>query len=111
MVGYDGGPSSGDNNKGDGGIGVQVLIAGPPASDQPVGTPGPASGGGYFAGGGAGGTQGPTHSEGGKGGGANVETVDNSFKIIPFKVFTRPEVVEVAVVRLAVMVQKAVLES
>ena len=70
-VGYDGGPSSGDNNKGDGGIGVQVLIAGPPASDQPVGTPGPASGGGYFAGGGAGGTQGPTHSEGGKGGGAN----------------------------------------
>ena len=40
-----------------------------------------------------------------------VETVDNKLKIIPFKVFTRPEVVEVAVVRLAVMVQKAVLES
>ena len=42
-----------------------------PASDQPIGTPGPSPGGGYFAGGGAAGTQGPTGSSGGKGGGAD----------------------------------------
>ena len=70
-VGQDGGPSSGEGTKGDGGIGVQVLIAGIPTSDQPVGTPGPNPGGGYFAGGGAGGTQGSTESTGGAGGGAN----------------------------------------
>ena len=40
---------------GKGGVGAQVLIAGPPASDQPIGTSGPVSGGGYFAGGGGGG--------------------------------------------------------
>ena len=47
------------------------MIAGTPALDQPVGTPGPSPGGGYFAGGGAAGTQGPTGSSGGKGGGAD----------------------------------------
>jgi len=59
---------------GTGGIGVQVLIAGPPASDQPVGTPGPASGKGWFSGGG-GGSTGTTPSSnagvGGSGGGGN----------------------------------------
>ena len=52
---------------GDGGNGVQVLIAGPPASDQPIGTPGPVSGKGYFAGGGGGGTH-PNVNNGGEGG-------------------------------------------
>ena len=36
---------------GNGGIGLQVLIAGPPASPQPVGAPGPGGGTGWFAGG------------------------------------------------------------
>jgi hypothetical protein len=38
---------------GNGGLASQVLIAGPPAASQPVGTPGP-SGTGWFAGGGGG---------------------------------------------------------
>ncbi len=38
---------------GNGGLAAQVLIAGPPASTQPIGTPGP-SGTGWFAGGGGG---------------------------------------------------------
>jgi len=52
---------------GAGGIGSQVLISGPPASTQSVGTPGPNPGGGYFAGGGGGGAS--LSSAGGSGGG------------------------------------------
>jgi len=56
---------------GTGGVGRQYLIAGPPSSTQPVGTPGPNPGGGYFAGGGGGGYRfGPvTAGSGGSGGG------------------------------------------
>jgi len=38
-----------------GGVGLQFLIAGPPADPQPVGAPGPGGGTGWFAGGGGGG--------------------------------------------------------
>jgi hypothetical protein len=51
---------------GKGGAGVQVLIAGPPATPQPVGAQG-SSGTGWFAGGGGGGGQ-PTNNTGGAGG-------------------------------------------
>ena len=58
-----------------GGIGVQVLISGPPAADQPMGTSGPVSGGGYFAGGGGGGADsGKTGGAGGSGGGGDATT-------------------------------------
>ena len=59
-AGQSGHPSNG--NGGNGGIGVQVRLAGPPTSNQPIGTPGPNPGGGYFAGGGGGhtGSSGPT---------------------------------------------------
>ena len=69
-AGSDGGPSSGEGTKGDGGIGVQVLIAGTCIRSTSWNTR-PSPGGGYFAGGGAAGTQGPTGSSGGKGGGAD----------------------------------------
>ena len=57
-----------------GGFGMQALIAGPPASPQPVGSPGPDVGGsatGYFAGGGGGGAYNATGAVGGYGGGGN----------------------------------------
>jgi len=47
-----------------GGIGVQVLIAGPPADPQPVGAPGPGGGTGWFAGGGGGNAGGTRSSYG-----------------------------------------------
>ena len=57
---------------GAGGNGLQVLIAGPPASDQPVGTPGTNPGGGYFAGGGGGGVYTSSgRGTGGDGGGGD----------------------------------------
>ena len=60
---------------GAGGIGVQVLISGPPASPQPMGTSGPVSGGGYFAGGGGGGADNTmTGGAGGSGGGGDATT-------------------------------------
>ena len=52
------GPFPGAGGVSQGGYGLQALIAGPPASPQPMGTPGPGSGAaatGYFAGGGGGG--------------------------------------------------------
>ena len=65
-----GGDAPSTNTAGVGGIGSQVLIAGPPASVQPVGTPGPNPGGGYFAGGGGGSKSNPgTGGSGGSGGG------------------------------------------
>ena len=61
----------GSTNAGPGGPGIQVLIAGPPSTDQPVGTPGTSPGGGYFAGGGGGAssTYGGTNGTAGQGGG------------------------------------------
>lgn len=56
-----------------GGYGHQALIAGPPASPQTIGAPGPGTGAaatGYFAGGGGGGGYGATGAVGGYGGGA-----------------------------------------
>lgn len=50
-AGQDAGPGA----PGDGGVGRQYKLTGPPSSNQPTGTPGPSPGGGYFAGGGAGG--------------------------------------------------------
>ena len=65
-----GGDAPSTNTAGAGGIGSQVLIAGSPASVQPVGTPGPNPGGGYFAGGGGGCKSNPgTGGSGGSGGG------------------------------------------
>ena len=65
-----GGDAPSTNTAGVGGIGSQVLIAGPPASVQPVGTTGPNPGGGYFAGGGGGCKSNPgTGGSGGSGGG------------------------------------------
>ena len=68
---------------GAGGNGLQVLIAGTPASIQPVGTPGTNPGGGYFAGGGGGGnyndptpTAGAPGGEGGGGQGGSGTSVD-----------------------------------
>ena len=61
------GDNATDPECGDGGIGVQVLIAGNPS---PIGTPGP-SGDGWFAGGGGGGGFSSTPGTGGAGGGAN----------------------------------------
>tara|TARA_B100002019_G_scaffold136535_1_gene117633 strand:- start:203 stop:2143 length:1941 start_codon:yes stop_codon:yes gene_type:complete len=60
---------------GPGGIGKQTTIAGPPATNQPIGTTGPNPGGGYLAGGG-GGAAGPAGSAGagGAGGGAPGQT-------------------------------------
>ena len=62
-----------------GGYGLQCLIAGPPASPQPIGAPGPGSGAaatGYFAGGGGGGSYSPAPAPtagaaGGYGGGGD----------------------------------------
>ena len=60
---------------GPGGVGKQTTIAGPPATNQPIGTPGPNPGGGYLAGGG-GGAAGPagTGGSGGSGGGGAGQT-------------------------------------
>ncbi len=70
---------------GAGGNGLQVLIAGTPASIQPVGTPGTNPGGGYFAGGGGGGnyndptpTAGAPGGEGGGGQGGSRNAVDGA---------------------------------
>jgi hypothetical protein len=62
------GDNATDPECGDGGIGVQVLIAGNPS---PIGTTGPTPGGGWFAGGGGGGGYSSTPGTGGAGGGAN----------------------------------------
>ena len=62
-VGEDGSPSVG----GDGGAGLQVLIAGPEGSDA-AGVPGPGGQGGWFAGGGGGGAY-TTPNSAGDGGG------------------------------------------
>ena len=55
-----------DTDAGDGGIGVQVLIAGNPS---PIGTTGPVAGNGWFAGGGGGGGYNVNAGSGGSGGG------------------------------------------
>lgn len=75
VQGYDGGANSDSINAGGGGgaggagkpgatnaagyskggVGLQCLIAGPPSAPQPVGSPGPGGGTGWFAGGGGGG--------------------------------------------------------
>ena len=61
------GGSSPNPQSGHGGLGVQVLISGPPASPQPNGVPGPGGGTGWFAGGG-GGARYASNGESGTGG-------------------------------------------
>ena len=78
-VGFSRNPGAPNPGSANGGVGSQVLIAGPPASDQPVGTPGSASGGGYFAGGGGGGSYPSPNAagSGGPGGGGNGDVAPN----------------------------------
>ena len=111
-AGSDGGPSSGAGTKGDGGAGLQVLIAGPgPDRQSGIGAQKSRTRtvAGWFGGGGAGGTQGPTHSDGGVGGGANGGDSGQHLlvKIILSKVLQTLVVVEVVVVHLVDLDQKS----
>jgi hypothetical protein len=73
--GAGGAGGSSPNSAGTGGIGSQVLIGGPSATTQPIGTPGPNPGGGYFSGGGGGATYGgQAGGVGGAGGGGTGKT-------------------------------------